>query len=123
MVLFFGYTPIVFSQDKATLDTYRAKYPGEQVILLKDSKVIQFEMVKGELRVIENIHEEYLILDQNGGQILAEESIGHSSFEELKINEAYVMVPNEKGTKKVEVTNISTRDGETDPGIFHDDNK
>lgn len=123
LVLVFGWAPFVFSQDKVTLDTYRAKYPGEQVILLKDSKHVKFEMVKGELLVIEQIHEEYLVLDQNGGQILAEESIGHSSFEELKINEAYVMVPTDKGTKKIEVTNISTRDGETDPGIFHDDNK
>jgi len=123
LVLVFGWAPFVFSQDKVTLDTYRAKYPGEQVILLKDSKHVKFELVKGELLVIEQIHEEYLVLDQNGAQILAEESIGHSSFEELKINEAFVMVPTEKGTKKIEVTNISTRDGETDPGIFHDDNK
>ncbi len=122
-VLVFGLAPLVFSQDKATLDTYRGKYPTEQVILLKDSKVVQIQNVKGELRVVEHIHEEYLILDQNGGQYLSEEAIGHSSFEELKINEAYVMVPAESGTKKVQVTNISTRDAETDPGIFHDDNK
>jgi hypothetical protein len=118
-----GVLPFANAQNKETLDIYRAKYPGEQVIMLKDSKSVRIENVKGELRVVEQIHEEYLILDQNGGQFLAEESIGHSSFEVLKINEAYVMVPTEKGTKKVEVTNISTRDAESDPGIFHDDNK
>lgn len=113
-----GVLPFANAQNKETLDIYRAKYPGEQVIMLKDSKSVRIENVKGELRVVEQIHEEYLILDQNGGQFLAEESIGHSSFEVLKINEAYVMVPTEKGTKKVEVTNISTRDAESDPASF-----
>ncbi len=123
---FFGlfvFLPFVDAQNQETLEIYRAKYPSEQVIMLKNSKSVRIENVKGELRVLEHIHEEYLILDQNGGQFLAEESIGHSSFEELEINEAYVIVPTEKGSKKVEVTNISTRDAETDPGIFHDDNK
>lgn len=123
MTILAGVLSFAHAQNKVILEIYRAKYPSEQVIMLKDSKSVRIEKIKGELCVVEHIHEEFLILDQNGGQYLAEESIGHSSFEVLTINEAYVMVPTEKGTKKVEVTNISTRDAESDPGIFHDDNK
>lgn len=110
-------------QTKEILDEYRAKYPGHHVVLKENNYRITIEMIKGIPQVVHHVHTEHLILDQNGLLSLSEEFIQHSSFENLKINEAYVVVPTEKGSKKVPVTQIGTQDAETEGSVFYDDTK
>lgn len=112
-----------FGQTNQILEEYRAKYPGHHIVLKENSYTVSIQMVKGVPQVVHHVHTEHLILDQNGLLSLSEEFIEHSSFEELEINEAYVMVPTEKGSKKIPVTQISTQDAEADGAIFHDDTK
>jgi len=111
------------SQTNAELESYKAKYPGQHVIMKTHSNKVMLTMVKGQPQVVHNYRMEFLILDQNGLLSLTEELIEHSSFEQLTINEAYVLVPKGDGSEKVKVTQITTQDAETEGSIFHDDNK
>jgi hypothetical protein len=112
-----------FCQTNEILDEYRKKYHGHHIVIKNDIYKISIEMVKGNPRVVHHIRTEHLIIDQNGILTMGTETIENNSFETLKINEAYVLVPTEKGSKKIPVTNIATQDAETSGSVFHDDNK
>jgi Domain of Unknown Function with PDB structure (DUF3857) len=112
-----------FSQTKAILEEYKAKYPGQHVIVKNHSTKVTITMLKGKPQLVTNYHTEYLILDQNGILSLSEELIDYSSFEKITINEAYVIVPKNDASEKIKVTQISTQDADSEGSIFHDDNK
>lgn len=112
-----------FGQTLEILNEYRNKYAGHHIVLKNNNYVVTIEMIKGVPRVVHHVHEEHLILDQNGLLALSEEHIDFSSFETLKINEAYAEVPDGKGSKKIHVTNEITQDVQASGSIFHDDMK
>lgn len=112
------------SQTKLKLEEYKAKYPGQHVILINHSNNVSITMIKGKPQLVNNFHSEFLVLDQNGILSLSEEMIGHGSFEELTINEAYVIVPKgDDKSEKIKVTQITTQDAEAEGSVFHDDTK
>lgn len=116
-------TKIGIGQTTAILEEYKAKYPGQHIVMKNHSSKVVIEMVKGKLKLVQNYHLEFLILDQNGLLSLAEETLDHGSFEELTINEAYVLVPKGSSSEKIKVSQIYTQDAQTSGSIFHDGNK
>lgn len=114
---------VAWGQTKEVLDAYRLKYPKHHLVQLKDEMKIVVRMEKN-VPVVEHQYSlEYLVLDNNGSLSLAEQRVGYSSFQQMGEIEAYTMVPTEKGSKKLPVKRIETRDAETSGSVFHDDNK
>lgn len=112
-----------FSQTTLELEKYKAKYPGQHVIVKNHATKVSISLVKGKPQLVLTYHTEYLILDQNGILSLSEELIDFSSFEKVTINEAYVVVPKNDGSEKIKVTQIYTQDADKGGSVFHDDNK
>jgi hypothetical protein len=110
-----------FSQTTEKLEAYKAKYPGEHVVQVTDSRIIRIKLVKDKPVVTSSYVVEYLVLDNTGTHLLSEESIEFSSFETVQNIEAYTMVPSGKSSKKVPATNFFTRDSDGGGGVFHDD--
>jgi hypothetical protein len=122
LVLFFNSTSVV-AQTKEQLDLYKAKYPGQHIVQLKNIHTVRIKLVK-DIPVITHIYEQdYLILDKNGLLSLNQESIDFTPFEKVANIEAYSLVPTEKGSKKVPATNFQTADAEASGNIFHDGSK
>ncbi len=112
-----------FSQTTEKLNEYKAKYPGEHVVQVTDSKIVRIKLVKDVPVVTSSYVIEYLVLDNTGTHLLSEESIEYSSFETVQNIVAYTMNPNGNSSKKVPATSFSTRDYEGSGAIFHDDSK
>jgi len=112
-----------FSQTNADLAVYKAKYPGQQVMVKRNNYKITIKLVKDVPVVSHHLHIEHLILDKNGIVSMSEESVDFSSFEIMGDIEAYSMVPTEKSSKKIAATNFLTKDAETSGSVFHDDSK
>lgn len=119
--LFFTLTSI--SQTTEIYETYKKKYPGQHLVVLNSWSRVNIDLVKGKPRVSKTYHNEYLLLDKNGILALSEEMVNFSSFEEITINEAYVLVPKGSSSEKIKVTQISTQDADSEGSIFHDDTK
>lgn len=123
LIALFASIQFYFGQTKAVLDTYLKKYPKHHLVQLKDEMKIVVRMEKNVPVVEHHYTLEYLVLNNNGSLSLAEQRIGYSSFQQMGEIEAYTMVPTEKGSKKLPVKRIETRDAETTGSVFHDDNK
>src|SRR6218665_950021 len=114
---------VLFSQTTDKLNEYKAKYPGEHVVQVVDSKTIRISLVKDIPVVTSSYVMDYLVLDNTGTHLLSEESIEYSSFETVKNIDAYTLNPSGKSSKKVPATNFYTRDADAGGAVFHDDMK
>lgn len=112
-----------FAQTTADLNAYRTKYPGQHIVLKKNSYRTTIKMVKDVPVVSHKLHLEHLILDKNGILSLSEENVDFSSFEIMGDIIAYSMIPAEKSSIKIKATNFMTKDAETSGSVFHDDKK
>lgn len=115
---------VAISQDPTSvLTSYRQKYPGQHTVILKDNHTVKIDLVKGVPELIHCFELEYIILDKNGLVALNEEYISFSVFEEIQNINAYSLVPNKSGYKKIMADNFRTRDAEADQGSFYDGNR
>lgn len=101
---------------------YNERYPDQSVVVLNEERVCRFSIVDDKLQVTEEVTEQYLYLSAAAAK-MSKVSLGFSSFSSVEMNEAYSLVPNEKGKlKKQKVNDFKVKD-ETTSGIFHDDQK
>ncbi len=111
------------AQTTEDLNAYKAKYPGQHIVLKKNRFVTTIKMVKDVPVVYHHHHLEHLVLDKNGVISLSEESLEFSTFEVMDDITAYSLLPDGKSSKKIAATNFATRDAETSGSVFHDDSK
>jgi transglutaminase-like putative cysteine protease len=114
---------VAIGQSTEGLEQLKEKYKGYKVIFKEHQETVIIDLVKGVPTVKSEFHDEFLILNQNGASMMGQEEIEFSSFHEIEKINAYALIPEEKGYKKVKATNFQTRDAETSGSIFHDDNK
>lgn len=105
------------------LAQYKAKFPEDNVVQLKDSKVVTIKYVKNKPQIVYHIESEELILNGKGALGMNEEEIHFSSLEYVSNIQAYTLVPNGSKFKKVVSQSNYTRDAESDGMVFHDDGR
>lgn len=105
------------------IESYRTRFPGHHVVKKEDINGVSIQLVKGVPKVTHHVHEEVVVLDQNGLLSLTEEKIKTGSFQSLEIKEAYVLSPTKNGEKKIKVTQITTQDADTEGSVFYDGEK
>ncbi|MFN6083475.1 MAG: transglutaminase-like domain-containing protein [Fluviicola sp.] len=122
-ILFGCFCPIVFSQTTEEFQKFKAKYPNENAIVLKNELTVKISMVNGQPKITKSLTFDLLILDNTTAASLAEGDVEFSSFNTIKEIEAYSLVPSGSKSKKIKASNFQTKDAETEGSVFHDDGK
>lgn len=99
----------------------RAAHPNADQVILVDETHVTIEIVDGELAIREARHEEVLLLDEAAARG-REHEVRSSSFHPLLDIEAWVEVPTDRRSRRIEVEDFKTRDLLDGPN-FHDDRK
>lgn len=105
-----------------SLDEMLKQYPGKTAVFSNVNRDVEIMMSKG-MPVAKAVEvSEMLILDDKANGIYNKDKVYHSSFNELKKVEAYTLVPDGNGTKKMKVSEFKTQSSPSS-GIFYDDVK
>jgi hypothetical protein len=97
----------------------RTKYPGEDLVMLKNKSSYQIRIVNDTPVVDSREEEEWIYLTEKGSMMKKEGWISHSGFRELGDYSAYTVTS--KG-RKLDATDARTT-ANTSEGIFYDDSK
>lgn len=114
---------LAHSQTTEEFQKFKAKYPKENAIVLKNELNVKITMEKGQPKVTRSLTFDLLILDNATAAALAEGDVEFSSFNTISEIDAYSLVPSGSKSKKIKATNFQTKDAETEGSIFHDDGK
>jgi len=114
---------ISFGQTTPTFQQIKEQNPNELAVYVKKSEHLIFEIKKDSLQVSADIYEELLHLKVQSN-ILSEDAVYHSTFNQIKNLEAYTLLPTEKEGKykTLKVTNFK-EENDMGRGTFFDDNK
>ncbi len=99
----------------------RRAYQDQSAVYLKRNTTYRIERTATGVIAHRDMEEDELLLKDRTGTA-REEEIHYSDLIPLERLEAYTLVPNGRGTKRVPVNNIDRRD-EREDYIFHDDSK
>lgn len=113
----------VWAQPAESLETYKAKYPGQHVVQQLSQEIIKIDIVKSKPVIKSTVTEKHLILSNVGITYLTEDKIDISAFEKVKNINAYSLVPAGKSMQKIPASNFKTRDADTEGSVFHDGSK
>jgi len=100
-------------------DELRARYPGEQAVVLDYSMNYTISIKDGLPQVLSDETQQILYLSSASGAYLSRFGFTHSSFHELQQYEAYTRTLSDK---KIKVTDFKTTDSKSE-GVFYDDVK
>ena len=97
-------------------------FPGKMAIFSNISRSVEIAFNKGVPYAESKEISEMMILDDNAKGMYNKDNVYHSSFNELRKVEAYTIVPDGNGTKKLAVTDFKTQASRSQ-NVFYDDVK
>lgn len=105
-----------------SVEEMRRLFPDKLAVFSNINRSVEITYKKGIPYAEANEVSEMMILDDKANGIYNKDKVYHSSFNELKKVEAYTLVPEGTGTKKIKVTEFKTQSA-TSHGVFYDDAK
>jgi Domain of Unknown Function with PDB structure (DUF3857)/Transglutaminase-like superfamily len=106
---------------KANITQLKAKFPNDEMAYLLRSEKVNMDILNGQL-VIDVLHkDERMFLDERASNWADERIYYSEAFQEVLDVEAFSMVPEKAGLKKVPVADIKTEKPSPSAGVFFDD--
>lgn len=111
-----------FGQSKVNLEDYKKLYPNNDILTVTQKEEVTIKIVDGKVQIMTDYFNENLYLNNKASIYqYADQSIVYSPFfQEINNIEAATFVPSDKGSKKLNVKEITT-EKENSKGVFYDD--
>ena len=113
----------LFSQEPTNFSELKSTYPGFNYIQTLRKTNVKIDVVKNKPQIKTNYTDEYLVMNNQGSQMLTDDYIEFTTLESVAKIEAYTLIPAVKGYKKVPATDFKTVDVEQSGSVFHDGSK
>ena len=97
-------------------------FPDKLAVFSNINRSVEIAYKDGTPYAEANEVSEMMILDDNANGMFNKDKVYYSAFNELKKVEAYTLVPDGNGTKKIKVTDFKTQSS-PGQGVFYDDVK
>ncbi len=108
-----------YSQTDFDIEQTKKKYPNDNAITVLKKTNIEFYKKKGTLFIVTDSYDETILLSQKNAKAYASNSVYYSDFSKINDLEAYTLIPDKKGYKRMDVTNYSISK-DIDNGVFFD---
>ena len=105
-----------------TVEQMQQLFPDKLAVFSKINRSVEIAFKKGIPYAEANEISEMMILNDNANGMYNKDKVYHSTFNELKKVEAYTLVPEGSGTRKIKVTDFKTQSSPS-TGVFYDDAK
>ncbi len=112
------YAPVASSQD-VHADIFQ-QYKNENAVVLLNKEHLEINLHKGDLSATSKTEQEILLLSDLAPGIYNQASVQHSYFNKLASLDAYALIPDRKGYRKLKMKETKTVKSTT-AGIFYDD--
>lgn len=108
----------VLSQPQLEYKRTVARFPDEKMVMVKNNKMLNVEIIDGKLSVISNDYEECIFLDNHAG-MYSERSLHYTCFDKIEKVNAYTLVPEGNKYKKIKIREFKT-DSILSRDVFYD---